>query len=84
MTAFFNSIVYWRRATMTAGYMAILCAALIAGASAGPDESSSDSVGIIDGEARIIMLPGQNGILAGLLAAWPTREPETPRPLLRK
>ncbi|PYU37246.1 MAG: hypothetical protein DMG53_28685, partial [Acidobacteria bacterium] len=57
MTAFFNSIVYWRRATMTAGYMAILCAALIAGASAGPDESSSDSVGIIDGEAISVTGP---------------------------
>src|SRR5437899_2130322 len=43
-----------------------------------------EAQGIIDGEARIIMLPGQNGILAGLLAAWPTREPETPRPVLRK
>ncbi len=57
LTAFFNSIVYWRRATMTAGYVAILCAALIAGASARPDESSSDPVGIIDGEAISVTGP---------------------------
>ena len=57
MTALFNSIAYWRRATMTAGYVAILCAALIAGAYARPDESSSDSVGIIDGEAISVTGP---------------------------
>src|SRR5881394_2166798 len=57
LTALFNSIAYWRRATMTAGYVAILCAALIAGASAHPDESSSDSVGVIDGEAISVTGP---------------------------
>src|SRR2546421_7265228 len=57
LTALFNSIAYWRRATMTAGYVAILCAALIAGASARPDESSSDSVGVIDGEAISVTGP---------------------------
>src|SRR5256885_12383504 len=57
LTALFNSIAYWRRATMTAGYVAILCAALIAGASARPHESSSDSLGGIDREAISVTRP---------------------------
>jgi hypothetical protein len=57
VTAFSNSISCRYRAAVLAACVAILFVALIAAASARPDEPPSDSVGIIDGEAISVTGP---------------------------
>jgi len=57
VTSFSNSIACRRRAALPAACIVILCAALIAAAAARPDETPSDSVGIIDGEAVTVNGP---------------------------
>jgi hypothetical protein len=56
VTAFSNSFECRRRAAVPAACIAILCAALLA-AAARPDESASDFVGVIDGEAIVVNGP---------------------------
>ena len=57
MTGFSNSIGFLRRAALIVSAVAMLCAALFAAAAARPDEPSTDSVGVIDGEAIAVTGP---------------------------
>ena len=65
MTSFSNSIACRRRAALPAACIVILCAALIAAAAARPDETPSDSVGIIDGEAITVNGPMSVEVIHG-------------------
>lgn len=57
MTHFSNSLAIPRRTAFSAACLATLCAALIAAIAARPDEPSSDSIGVIDGEAISVTGP---------------------------
>src|SRR5207249_6101287 len=65
MATISNSISRWRRATLPAACLAILCAALIAAASARPDEPLSDSVGVIEGESISVTGPMSVEVVQG-------------------
>jgi len=62
---FFNSIRRRHRAAIPAAIGAIVCAALIAAGAAGPDQPSSDSVGVIDGEAIAVTGPMSMEVVNG-------------------
>jgi hypothetical protein len=57
VTAFSNSNAFLRRSAMPATSIAVLCAALFAAAAARPDDPSTDSVGVIDGESISVSGP---------------------------
>jgi len=57
VTAFSNSLAFPRRAVFSAVCLATLCAALLAASAARPDEPSSDSIGVIGGEAISVTGP---------------------------
>ncbi len=65
MATISNSISRWHRATLPAACLAILCAALIAAASARPDEPLTDSVGVIEGESISVTGPMSVEVVQG-------------------
>ncbi len=65
MRVFFNSIKRRHRAAIPAAIGAIVCAALIAAGAARPDQPSSDSVGVIDGEAIAVTGPMSMEVVNG-------------------
>jgi len=62
---FFNSNRRRHRAAIPAAIGAIVCAALIASGAARPDQPSSDSVGVIDGEAIAVTGPMSMEVVNG-------------------
>src|SRR3989454_12183790 len=65
MATISNSISHWRRATLPAACLAILCVALIAAASARPDGPLTDSVGVIEGESISVTGPMSVEVVQG-------------------
>src|SRR2546427_4883110 len=65
MATISNSISRWRRATLPAACLAILCVALIAAASARPDGPLTDSVGVIEGESISVTGPMSVEVVQG-------------------
>src|SRR2546426_8535637 len=65
MATISNSISRWRRATLPAACLAILCAALIAAAASRPDEPLTDSVGVIEGESISVTGPMSVEVVQG-------------------
>ena len=57
MTLFSNSNRFLRRAALPAACVALSCAAFFSAAAAHPDEPTSDSVGVIDGESISVTGP---------------------------
>jgi hypothetical protein len=57
VTAFSNSNAFLRRGVLPAASVAMVCAALFAAAAARPDDPSTDSVGVIDGESISVSGP---------------------------
>ena len=57
MTAFFHSNAGLHRSAVPGACLAIVCTALIVAAAARPDETLSDSVGVIDGESVSVTGP---------------------------
>src|SRR6266704_6056655 len=65
MATISNSISRWHRATLPAACLAILCAALIAAASARPDEPLTDAVGVLEGESLSVTGPMSVEVVQG-------------------
>src|SRR5437667_8180440 len=65
MATISNSIARWRRATLPAACLAILCAALIAAASARTDQPLTDAVGVIEGESISVTGPMSVEVVQG-------------------